>query len=144
MKTEMYYQQHFTNHMDARTAVMEYIESWYNRRRPHSHNSGLPPATALAAYRTRCQPGSSIRMKPIKLSQKLDERRSVGHVAKRRDEELTHELRQAAVVSGRRVLTRDLGRRSGLLTTETDSPTESPSPSAPATLRGICLIFPQF
>ncbi len=33
MKTEMYYQQHFDNHLAARTAVMEYIESWYNRRR---------------------------------------------------------------------------------------------------------------
>ncbi len=55
MKTEMYYQQHFNNHLAARTAMMEYIESWYNRRRPHSHNRGLQPAAALAAYHDRCQ-----------------------------------------------------------------------------------------
>ncbi len=27
---------------------MEYIESWYNRRRPHANNQGLP--RALAEY----------------------------------------------------------------------------------------------
>jgi transposase InsO family protein len=41
MKTEMYYQQDFENHLAARTTVMEYIESWYNRRRPHAYNGGL-------------------------------------------------------------------------------------------------------
>ncbi|GEP28824.1 hypothetical protein CLE01_34220 [Cryobacterium levicorallinum] len=51
----MYYQQDFDNHLAARTAVMEYIESWYNRRRPHSHNGGLQPAAALAAHRDRRQ-----------------------------------------------------------------------------------------
>jgi putative transposase len=59
MKTEMFYQQHFANHLVARTAVMDYIESWYNRRRPHSYNLGLPPAAALEAYRTRCQPAAA-------------------------------------------------------------------------------------
>ncbi len=49
MKTAMYYQHYFDNHLAARTAVMEYIESWYNRRRPHSHNGGLQPAAALHA-----------------------------------------------------------------------------------------------
>ncbi len=53
MKTEMYYQHDFENHLAERTAVMEYIESWYNRRRPHSHNGGLQPAAALAAHRDR-------------------------------------------------------------------------------------------
>ena len=53
MKTEMYYQQDFDNHLAARTAVMEYLESWYNRRRPHSHNGGLQPAAALANHRDR-------------------------------------------------------------------------------------------
>lgn len=59
MKTEMFYQQHFDNHLSARTAVMEYIESWYNRRRPHAYNDGLPPAAALAAYHDRCQPAAA-------------------------------------------------------------------------------------
>lgn len=51
-KTEMYHQEQFDNHLHARTAVMEYIESWYNRRRPHRNNDGLPPAVALANYQT--------------------------------------------------------------------------------------------
>jgi len=55
MKTEMFYQQDFDNHLAATTAVMEYIESWYNRRRPHSHNGGLQPAAALAVHRDRRQ-----------------------------------------------------------------------------------------
>jgi transposase InsO family protein len=59
MKPEMYYQHHFDNHLAARTAVMEYIESWYNRRRPHSHNEGLQPAAALAAHRDRRQMAAS-------------------------------------------------------------------------------------
>jgi putative transposase len=50
LKTEMYHHHDFPNHIAARTAVMEYIESWYNRRRPHANNRGLPPARALAEY----------------------------------------------------------------------------------------------
>lgn len=53
LKTEMYHHHDFPNHIAARTAVMEYmeyIESWYNRRRPHANNRGLPPARALAQY----------------------------------------------------------------------------------------------
>ncbi|GAB3597913.1 Integrase core domain protein [Corynebacterium faecale] len=34
LKTEMYHHYDFKNHLAARTAVMEYIEGWYNRRRP--------------------------------------------------------------------------------------------------------------
>ena len=51
MKTEMCYLHDFENHLAARSAVMEYIESWYNRRRRHPHNGGLQPAAALAAHR---------------------------------------------------------------------------------------------
>lgn len=53
LKTEMYHHHDFPNHLAARTAVMEYIESWYNRRRPHSNNQGLPPARALAEYQNQ-------------------------------------------------------------------------------------------
>lgn len=53
LKTEMYHHYDFPNHLSARTAVMEYIESWYNRRRPHSNNQGLPPARALADYQNQ-------------------------------------------------------------------------------------------
>ncbi|TFC70736.1 hypothetical protein E3O45_15590 [Cryobacterium sp. TMS1-20-1] len=51
MKTEMYFQSNFENHLAAHTAVMEYIESWYNRRRPHLHNGELGSVAALAAHR---------------------------------------------------------------------------------------------
>ncbi len=54
LKTEIYHHD-FTNHMAARTAVMEYIESWYNRRRPHANNQGRPPARALAEYQNHDQ-----------------------------------------------------------------------------------------
>ena len=50
LKTEMYHHYDFPNHLSARMAVMEYIETWYNRRRPHSNNQGLSPAKALAAF----------------------------------------------------------------------------------------------
>jgi hypothetical protein len=35
---------------------MRYIEVFYNRRRPHTNNEGLPPATAMANFTTasRC------------------------------------------------------------------------------------------
>jgi putative transposase len=46
----MYHHHDFPNHIAARTAAMEYIESWYNRRRLHANNRGLPPARALAEY----------------------------------------------------------------------------------------------
>ena len=53
LKTEMFHQHSFPNHLTARTAVMEYIEVWYNRRRPHSYNGGISPAAALAAHHAR-------------------------------------------------------------------------------------------
>ncbi|PQZ87717.1 hypothetical protein CQ018_17375 [Arthrobacter sp. MYb227] len=56
LKTEMYHHYDFPNHLSARTAVMEYVESWYNRRRPHSNNQGLPPAKAVAAYENQFKP----------------------------------------------------------------------------------------
>jgi transposase InsO family protein len=58
MKTEMFHQQHFNNHLAARTAVMEYIESRYNRPL-------LWPLTKTTANWQRH------RKKPIKLSQNL-------------------------------------------------------------------------
>ena len=53
LKTEMFHQQSFPNHLSARTAVMEYIEVWYNRRRPHRHNGGISPAAARTAHQAR-------------------------------------------------------------------------------------------
>lgn len=53
LKTEMYHHHTFANRLTARTAVMEYIESWYNRRRPNKRAGGLPPVTAFANYQAR-------------------------------------------------------------------------------------------
>ncbi len=53
LKTEFYHHYSFTNRLAASTAVMDYIESWYNRRRPNRRAGGLPPATALANHQAR-------------------------------------------------------------------------------------------
>lgn len=46
------YDQHtFGNRLAERTAVMDYIEGWYNRRQPN-RRAGIPPADALAPIRT--------------------------------------------------------------------------------------------
>ncbi|WP_426990382.1 IS3 family transposase [Pseudarthrobacter sp. Y6] len=55
LKTEMYHQHTFGGRLAARTAVMEYIEGWYNRRRPNRRAGGIPPAAALATHQTRAQ-----------------------------------------------------------------------------------------
>jgi putative transposase len=36
----------FATHREARAWLMLWIEGWYNRRRPHTANDGLPPMTA--------------------------------------------------------------------------------------------------
>lgn len=55
LKTEFYHHERFTNRLAARTAVMDYIEGWYNRRRPNRRAGGTPPLTALTAYQIRAQ-----------------------------------------------------------------------------------------
>lgn len=53
LKTEFYHHHTFASRLAARTAVMEYIEAWYNRRRPNRRAGGIPPATALADHQAR-------------------------------------------------------------------------------------------
>ena len=53
MKTEMFYQHSWPTRLHVRTAVMDYIEVWYNRRRPHARAGGIPPIAARTAYQTR-------------------------------------------------------------------------------------------
>ncbi|MBP2215108.1 transposase InsO family protein [Arthrobacter sp. CAN_C5] len=55
LKTEFYHHEHFTTRLAARSAVMDYIESWYNRRRPNRRAGGIPPTAAHAAHQTRVQ-----------------------------------------------------------------------------------------
>lgn len=40
----------FPDRAAARSWIVRYIEGWYNRRRPHSTNQGLPPMMALERY----------------------------------------------------------------------------------------------
>lgn len=56
LKNEFYHHHNFTTRQDARRATMRYIEVFYNRWRPHTHNNGLPPATAMANFTTKNQP----------------------------------------------------------------------------------------
>lgn len=55
IKNEFYHHYSFTTRQDARRATMRYIEVFYNRWRPHTHNQGLPPATAMAKFTTQHQ-----------------------------------------------------------------------------------------
>ncbi len=50
IKNEMYHHRAFTSRVAARTAVMEFIEIWYNRKRPHTTNGGLSPQMLLDWY----------------------------------------------------------------------------------------------
>jgi transposase InsO family protein len=56
LKTELYHHG-FTSRLAARTSVMDYIESWYNRKRPtpNARAGHRPPAAALTARPTRDQ-----------------------------------------------------------------------------------------
>jgi putative transposase len=55
LKTEFYHHHRFGSRLAARTAVMDYIEGWYNRRRPNCRAGGAPPVTAHTAYQTTVQ-----------------------------------------------------------------------------------------
>lgn len=55
LKTEFYHHQRFTSRLAARTGVMEYIEGWYNRRRPNRRAGGAAPLTAHTTYNPRRQ-----------------------------------------------------------------------------------------
>jgi putative transposase len=55
LKTEFYHHHRFGSRLAARTAVMTYIEGWYNRRRPNRRAGGIPPATAHANHHTSAQ-----------------------------------------------------------------------------------------
>lgn len=61
MKTEMCYQQQFANHLRARTAVMEYIQSWYNRTRTHAYNGGRQRVALPAHHEHPPQPLTRLR-----------------------------------------------------------------------------------
>ena len=59
LKNEFYHHYSFDTRQDARRATMRYIEVFYNRWRPHTHNDGLPPATARANFKTKSRHSSA-------------------------------------------------------------------------------------
>lgn len=50
LKTEFYHHESFGTRLEARTAVMEYIEVWYNRKRPNARAGYSAPVVAWAEY----------------------------------------------------------------------------------------------
>ncbi|MCB5281632.1 hypothetical protein BJQ89_01382 [Arthrobacter sp. ES1] len=56
LKNEFYHHHSFATRQDARRATMRFIEVFYNRWRPHTNTDGLPPATAMANFKTKHQP----------------------------------------------------------------------------------------
>ena len=50
LKTEFYHPESFSTRLEARTAVMEYIEVWYNSQRPNARVGYSAPAVAWAEY----------------------------------------------------------------------------------------------
>lgn len=56
LKNEMHYRRSFPTRDSAKHAVIEFIEAYYNRRRPHSTISYKVPAEAMAAFFERTEP----------------------------------------------------------------------------------------
>lgn len=56
LKNEMYYLESFATRAKAKTAVIEYIESYYNRFRPHSTIGGKTPAQKMESFFERTDP----------------------------------------------------------------------------------------
>lgn len=50
MKTEMFHQRSWPTRRQLRAAMLEYIEIWYNRKRPHTRAGGYPPANARTIH----------------------------------------------------------------------------------------------
>lgn len=56
LKNEMYYRESFKTRSEAKTAVVGFIESYYNRRRPHSAIGYAIPKDAMDAFFERTDP----------------------------------------------------------------------------------------
>ena len=56
LKNEIYYRRSFRTRADARSAVVEFIESYYNRKRPHSSIGYRIPAEEMESFFERTSP----------------------------------------------------------------------------------------
>jgi transposase InsO family protein len=54
IKNEMYHRRRFSTRSEAKNAVVNYIETYYNRRRPHSTIGYQIPAQVMEAFMQRC------------------------------------------------------------------------------------------
>ncbi|MEO7126699.1 MAG: IS3 family transposase [Nakamurella sp.] len=50
MKIEMFYQRSRPTRLEMRAAMLEYIEIWFNRQRPHRRAGGISPTGTRPAY----------------------------------------------------------------------------------------------
>lgn len=57
-KNEMYYRRSFPTRTAAKHAVIEFVEAYYNRRKPHFPIDYKVPAEAMAAFFKRTAPKS--------------------------------------------------------------------------------------
>ncbi|WP_277259580.1 IS3 family transposase [Olegusella massiliensis] len=57
LKNEMYYRRSFKTRTDAKRAIFNYIEVFYNRRRPHSTMGYQVPGEVMDAFFARTAPG---------------------------------------------------------------------------------------
>lgn len=64
LKNEMYYRRRFATGAEARHAVVEFIEAYYNRRRPHSSIGYRVPAEAMADFFERTDPKPAFFERP--------------------------------------------------------------------------------
>lgn len=62
LKNEMYHLRYFRTRAEARFAVVEFIESYYNRSRPHSTVGWRIPAQLMAEFFERTAPTEGVRL----------------------------------------------------------------------------------
>lgn len=60
LKNEMYHRRRFPTRAAARCAVIEFIEAYYNRRRPHSTIGYRIPAEAMEEFFKRTGPAKAM------------------------------------------------------------------------------------
>ena len=71
LKNEMYYRKSFKTRFEARCAVIEFIESYYNRRRPHSSIDYKIPAEVMEAFFKRTQQVHSMHLNRQSMTRKV-------------------------------------------------------------------------
>lgn len=71
LKNEKYYRYSYSTRDEAKVAVIDYIEAFYNRMRPHSLIGGQVPAEKMKDFQDRMAEGTMRELKLNKESMKL-------------------------------------------------------------------------